>query len=68
MSCYTEELITEVLKQIVEDVANGDVTAIEELIQNIQPAYLEGFLKEDNLLALREKWNMDVPPDYLYEC
>jgi len=65
MTCYTHELMDEVLEQIAIDVANGDLTSIQELLMNVEAKYLESFLSEETLLALREKWNMDVPADYL---
>lgn len=58
MTCYTEELIDEVLKQIVEDVGNGDVTAIEELLQGISSPRLLGYLQEEKATALCEKWGV----------
>lgn len=66
-NCYTEELIDTALKQIVEDVGKGDITSIEELLQNVEARYLEAFLNEEVKNSLREKWNMDVPTDYIYE-
>jgi len=68
MNCYTEELIESALKQIVEDVGKGDITSIEELLQNVEARYLESFLSEETLLSLRGKWNMDAPVDYIYEA
>jgi len=41
-----EKLINEVLKQIAEDVANKDYTAIEELLQLIPEKNLRAFLPE----------------------
>jgi hypothetical protein len=58
MTCYTEELIDEVLKQIVEDVGKGDITAIEELLQNVTAPRLLGYLPEEKADALREKWDV----------
>jgi len=58
MTCYTEELINEALKQIVEDVVNGDITAIEELLQNVTADRLAAFLSEEKAVALKEKWNV----------
>lgn len=39
-------LINAVLDQIQADVANGDLTAIEELIRNLPVDILQGFLPE----------------------
>ena len=40
------ELIDRVLKQIEQDVANQDFTAIEELLQFVPEHILEGFISE----------------------
>ena len=42
-----EELIIAVLEQIREDVNNGDLTAIEQLIEQQAPAALLNFLPEE---------------------
>lgn len=42
-----EELIIAVLEQIREDVSNGDLTAIEQLIEMQAPAALVNFLPEE---------------------
>lgn len=41
-----QELIDKVLKQITEDVMNGDMTAIEELIAGIPDEAAQAFLPE----------------------
>lgn len=41
------ELIDKAIKQIKTDVANGDVTAIEELLKATDEAALKSFLSED---------------------
>ena len=41
-----KELMNRVLKQITEDVMNGDTTAIEELIADIPDEKAQGFLPE----------------------
>ena len=41
-----KELMNRVLKQITEDVMNGDTTAIEELIADIPDDKAQGFLPE----------------------
>ena len=41
-----QSVINAVLDQIRLDVANGDMTAIEELIQNLPLDILQGFLPE----------------------
>lgn len=68
MTCYTHELMDAALEQIAIDVSNGDLTSIQELLMNVEARYLEAFLSEETLLSLREKWNMDVPVDYIYEA
>jgi len=40
-------LIDQVLNQIEQDVANEDLTAIEELLQHLDPKLLKGYLSED---------------------
>ena len=40
------ELVDRVLKQIEQDVANRDFTAIEELLQFVPQHILEGFISE----------------------
>jgi hypothetical protein len=42
-----EALIDQVLKQIEQDVANKDFTAIEELLQYVPADILKGFLPEE---------------------
>jgi hypothetical protein len=42
-----EALIDQVLKQIEQDVANKDFTAIEELLQYVPADILKGFLSEE---------------------
>ena len=41
-----DKLIDKVLEQIQEDVNNGDLTAIEELIKPLAEEQLQGFLSE----------------------
>jgi hypothetical protein len=41
-----QKLIDQVLDQILQDVAMGDLTAIEELIKNLPNKTLQGFLPE----------------------
>ena len=41
-----DKLIDKVLEQIQEDVNNGDLTAIEELIKPLPEEQLQGFLSE----------------------
>ena len=43
-----DALIDKVLEQIVKDVHNADLTAIEELIRFVPVDILEGFLSEVN--------------------
>ena len=43
-----DALINKVLEQIVSDVHNADLTAIEELIRFVPVVILEGFLPEIN--------------------
>ena len=61
-------LIDRVLKQIEQDVANKDFTAIEELLQFVPEHILEGFISEsfqdedDGQPTELEEW-MDFDPD-----
>ena len=41
-----QALIDLVLEQIKEDVAAEDLTAIDELLQNVPSEYLDAFMKE----------------------
>ena len=41
-----ENLIDEVLDEIVRDVENGDLTAIEEMLRSVPTKVLEGYLPE----------------------
>jgi hypothetical protein len=41
-------LINKVLEQIKDDVKMEDMTAIEELLQNVSPDLLQGYLSEIN--------------------
>jgi phage gp29-like protein len=50
----TSKLIDAVLEQIVKDVESGDLTAIEELIADLDHKRLCGFLSEETLSALQE--------------
>jgi uncharacterized membrane-anchored protein YjiN (DUF445 family) len=47
MADRNQTLIDRVIIQICEDVENGDVTAIEELLKNVSVTDLEAFLPED---------------------
>lgn len=47
------ELIGKVLKQITEDVMNGDMTAIEELIADISDDKAQGFLPEEENQSIK---------------
>lgn len=42
-----EKLIDQVLAQILRDVADGDLTAIEELIKNLPVKTLNAYLSEE---------------------
>lgn len=42
-----QELIDKVLAQIVQDVRDGDVTAIEEMLKSVSEETLNAFLPED---------------------
>jgi hypothetical protein len=44
-----EHLISKALEQIVRDVSNQDLTAIEELLKFIPDEYLIGFLTEEGI-------------------
>lgn len=53
MSERDQDLIDRVLIQIQEDIENGDVTAIEEMLYHVPIQHLEAFLSEDQLIKLR---------------
>jgi hypothetical protein len=61
-------LIDRVLKQIEQDVANQDFTALEELLQYVPENILEGFISEaeepeyDGQPSEYDEW-MDFDPD-----
>lgn len=42
-----QELVDKCIEQIKEDVAIGDVTAIDELLKFVPKKYLQGFLSEN---------------------
>lgn len=42
-----QALIDSVLDQIQQDIANGDLTAIEEMLQHLPVKILQGFLPEN---------------------
>ena len=46
---YKERLIDRVITQIVEDVDNGDTTAIHEMFDRVHETVLESFLPEGTL-------------------
>ena len=48
-----QDLVDRVLIQIQEDIENGDVTAIEEMLYHVPIVHLEAFLSEDQLIKLR---------------
>ena len=58
MSCYTEELLDQTVNQIVEDVENGDTTAIYELLNFVEAKHLENFLNEEDMIELKNKWKI----------
>ena len=43
---HKQELIDKCLEQIKEDVANGDLTAIDEMLMFLPTKYLKGYLPE----------------------
>ena len=53
MSERDQDLVDRVLIQIQEDIENGDVTAIEEMLYHVPIRHLEAFLSEDQLIKLR---------------
>jgi hypothetical protein len=60
-------LIDRVLKQVAQDVANRDYTAIEELLQYVPEHVLEGFVSEcfqdeDGQPSEHDEW-MSFDPD-----
>ena len=60
MSCYTEELIDEVINQIIEDVNYNDRTALYILLENLEARHLEAYLQEPVLDNLKRMWNLGV--------
>ncbi len=44
-----QQIIDKVLKHVIIDVECGDLTAIEELLNNIPTEYLVGYLPEGTL-------------------
>jgi hypothetical protein len=46
---YKEQLIERVITQIIEDVDNGDTTAIHEMFGRVHETVLESFLPEGTL-------------------
>jgi len=50
-------LIDRVLKQIEQDVANQDFTAIEEILQFVPEHVLEGFISEFQIDEDTEDWD-----------
>ena len=45
--CDYESIVDKALKQIKEDVEDGDLTAIEELLKRLPMEEIKGYLKED---------------------
>jgi len=43
----SKEIIDQVIDQIKEDVGMGDMTAIEELLQNVPEKSMQSYLGED---------------------
>lgn len=46
---FNQELINKVITQIMADIGNGDLTAIEELLKYVPEWILEGFLVEEQI-------------------
>ncbi len=44
---HKQELVDKCIEEIKRDVANGDVTAIDELLMFLPTKYLKGYLPED---------------------
>jgi hypothetical protein len=44
---HKQELVDKCIEEIKRDVANGDVTAIDELLMFLPAKYLKGYLPED---------------------
>jgi len=55
-TCYADALVDAVWAQIEQDSKNQDLTAIYELLEQIDQGLLERFLLEDSLEELQEKW------------
>ena len=45
--CDYETIVDKALKQIKQDVEDGDLTAIEELLKRLPMEEIKGYLKED---------------------
>jgi len=54
---YDEALLDAVIEQIGRDLANGDATAIYDLLlEQVPKQKLEGFLPEEILEDLKQSW------------
>ena len=45
-----QTLIDSVVEQVIKDVAQGDLTALEELLRSVPLASLQGYLSEEVLV------------------
>ena len=53
---YAEALVDAVWAQIEQDYRDGDISAVYELLEQIDQGLLERFLQEDSLEQLEKKW------------
>jgi len=53
---YGDALVDAVWAQIEQDYKDNDLTAVYELLEQIDQGLLERFLLEDSLEQLQEKW------------
>lgn len=53
---YDEALLDAVIEQIGRDLANGDASAIYDLLQNVAKQKLEGYLPEWELENIQKEW------------
>lgn len=53
---YVEALLDAAIEQIQRDLAQGDATAIYDLLETVPKQRLEGFLTEEALAELKQNW------------
>ena len=55
-TCYADALVDAVWAQIEQDYRDGDISAVYELLEQIDQGLLERFLQEDSMEQLEKKW------------